>query len=720
MHPRAQPLTPILLAAGALAPLARAQDSVGPVPGSNAAISMFDDTRQRARYVVDLAEVSTSWNRRVWIAPILTATRDVTGIFNTNVITGGGVSAGFYPVGGTTGTTFPATDYALWTAPGQGVGPGQTAASTFTRTGYDLQFGLAIGDAGAISGASGESYPSGATGARIGFDVSPGTPAPRRRLYVERTQAASSAIIPEGPYSSTISLGAIDPLAAVSIRADAFGVPASVITAVKGENIARIDLLRRTTTGANAINFLLNLLSPTNSGWDGGATNFLVNAGSVTLATPAGFLDDAEISHTLAPSLAGTLQFDSSPPVTTHRAAAVTGLRGNPSYSITRTASPTGVGGTLGFLATTATGDANAISKGPVRTLNLVGLRSDGRVAGTPRAATMPANISNGRAPADPDAFSANAGGNSAEFQHWLSQTVFRGPSGQVGIGQTAGTTPRLLAAATATDATRGDFIAVATDPGAAGEAWTVAAFSGASPNPASPEGQQVLDASGGAPIGRLLANIKPGVPAPGTTPPLWASMSSPGIDLSGNVYFVSRWAPNAGALANTAQTGLFRASPTGAGGAYELELLVSTGRVIRGANSGTDYRITALRLTDTNSIASGAFHQGQVLQQRLPRANAPGVGSLFTVGGLAVNATIQYDRGGGITEEYEASLFLTPGKTLLADANDDGVADFADFNLVLSNYGASGPGLAGDLNGDGVVDFLDLNLILANYGLTE
>ncbi len=52
-------------------------------------------------------------------------------------------------------------------------------------------------------------------------------------------------------------------------------------------------------------------------------------------------------------------------------------------------------------------------------------------------------------------------------------------------------------------------------------------------------------------------------------------------------------------------------------------------------------------------------------------------------------------------------------------DLNGDGVVNFTDLNLVLSNFGSSGtPGMtAGDANGDGVVDFSDLNIVLSNFG---
>ena len=50
-------------------------------------------------------------------------------------------------------------------------------------------------------------------------------------------------------------------------------------------------------------------------------------------------------------------------------------------------------------------------------------------------------------------------------------------------------------------------------------------------------------------------------------------------------------------------------------------------------------------------------------------------------------------------------------------DANGDGVVNFADLNVVLGQFGTSGPGLAGDVNGDGTVNFADLNLVLSAFG---
>lgn len=293
-------------------------------------------------------------------------------------------------------------------------------------------------------------------------------------------------------------------------------------------------------------------------------------------------------------------------------------------------------------------------------------------------------------------------------FIHALDQVPFRGPSGQVAIGQLPGASGDLLVAATARDASAGDFIAVKRF--VAGSLptshWVLAAR----------RGSQVWSGPSGASIGILAA----GSPV---------AISSPAMDLLGNVYFVARWQPTAAA----AQTGLFKAvltrvetpaSPTASGLTYRLELLLTTGQSVTGANSATPYTITALRLADSNGAASGGFHAGQIVQSRMLAPGETVLGSnpeaIHAFGGVVVNATIEYAAPGG-AQRYEAALFVAPGKTLAGDLNNDGACDFADLNLVLSFFGQSGPQAApGDVNNDGVCDFADLNLVLSDFGSTE
>ena len=54
-------------------------------------------------------------------------------------------------------------------------------------------------------------------------------------------------------------------------------------------------------------------------------------------------------------------------------------------------------------------------------------------------------------------------------------------------------------------------------------------------------------------------------------------------------------------------------------------------------------------------------------------------------------------------------------GPSCIGDANDDGIVDLGDLNLVLANFGQMTD--AGDVTGDGFVNLADLNLVLANFG---
>lgn len=53
-------------------------------------------------------------------------------------------------------------------------------------------------------------------------------------------------------------------------------------------------------------------------------------------------------------------------------------------------------------------------------------------------------------------------------------------------------------------------------------------------------------------------------------------------------------------------------------------------------------------------------------------------------------------------------------------DATDDLIVNFADLNVVLSQFGQSGAigALTGDVTGDGAVSFADLNLVLSRFGV--
>lgn len=702
------------------------QDSTATALGGNDALSPYEPAHQRRSYVVDLVSATTSWGRRVAVGPVLKASRALEPAGGatppTNLLGSTAVGPGVVgPV------SFASKTFALWNAAGQGAHPTLNAApgGSVNATGFDRQFCLGATDFALLASGS---VPTNISGAIIGQNA-----AAPRRLFVERTYALVSRSLPDSEDTASLALGAADPSGNVYVRGDEF-LSLFPNVRVLGENVARVALPSRdvTPSSAFAINFLLKeLLGPANQGWDNASTSVLVNTSSSPLVCPTALpqhLIPGQLpvfGNTFAPDFAGVVKtgsvVGSLATVSGFSAAGVSGLRGNPSFSIT-TASLNGLApvaapaGTVAMLAVTAGGTAEQKSLAPITSINVAGLQfaSPGAapsvVPGAARLATLPTNVSDVAdpdAPINPPPFLANTSG-SAQFTHCLGQVPFRGPSGQVAIGQLPGASGDLLVAATARDASAGDFIAVKrfVSGSLPTSHWVIAAR----------RGSPVWSGPSGASIGALAA----GSPV---------AISSPAMDLLGNVYFVARWQPTAAA----AQTGLFKAvltrvetpaSPTASGLTYRLELLLTTGQSVTGANSATPYTITALRLADSNGAASGGFHAGQIVQSRMLAPGETVLGSnpeaIHAFGGVVVNATIEYAAAGG-AQRYEAALFVAPGKTLAGDANNDGACDFADLNLVLSFFGQSGAQAApGDVNNDGVCDFPDLNLVLSDFGSTE
>lgn len=634
---------------------ARAQDSVAITPGGNDSFWAWSSSLQRTRYALDLAEISSSWGGVLLVGPAIKAHRDPDPMFRTFPVIGAAASAGQLQDVAT-----PPTGYFRWIGPGIGVNPGANSpAATETRTHFDRVFSLALNDA--VGSASAVAV------ARVGQDS-----VNLSRLWIERTTGACSREGTTAPDGSTLALGGVDSEGRLALRVDAFGLDASSPAVVAGDSLVRIDAARRSPS-------LVNTLARDgdgNAAEDGDATSFVADALEAPVAPPAIAMGvamalDFELGFGLA---AGDDDFAPDP---SHLASAA-GHRGAPSYSITPAA-----GGGAGTVACIAT----LTNPGPPDALLAFGLEEGGpaglRIAqGTMRIAQLDAPVSG------ENGWTGNASGG-AEFAHFRNQTSFRAPAGHVGAGQTAA--GELVLAATATDTDSGEFIAVATLPQGGGSAsWSVAAH----------EGMSVRSSPGGPPIGQLIEG------------PGGASLSSPAVDLLGNVYFVGAWRPSAG----VDRVGLFKAVRTQNG--YQLERLLSTGQIIRGVNSATDYIIASLALSDGDSVSGASLHAGSVVQAQIPGRGTTTPASPFAFGGLAVSATIEYQRPGPVGEAYDALLFVGPGiQPVPGDTNADGLVNFTDLNNVLTQFGLAGPGLLGDLTGDNQVNFSDLNIVLANFG---
>lgn len=639
-----------VIAGAAWAPVAalcvRAQDSVSLTPGAGDALSPYG--AQRVRYVVDGSSVLSSWGNTYLVAPVLKASRSLDPLFHTQLVGSVAVSPNARQV-----VTFPTVGFAVWSTPGAGVNPAANAppGSMAQVSTFDRQFGVALTDIGLSA--------TNVIGAIVGRRLDEPD-----RLYVTRVAAIMSRPTAGDADSATLTLGAIDAGGVARVRADAFNVggPAALV----GESVVRVDTSLRSELLVNT----LAALGPTNIASDAAATMLPINGAALSLCTPSAIPGALSAG---GQGVSATLAFDNryhpggGAGVTSHLAAGVAAQRGNPSYSTLQS-----FGGTGGVFACLAASTAGA---GRCDTLNLFGVNTLGDVVTTQRA-TLPASLDVGGAPA-----------LDARFRDWDSQIPFRGPAGAVAIGRSGD--GRMLAAATARDPQRGEFIALV-DISVQTPAWTAVGHND------SP----VLDGPAGAQIGKLVPGSSVGAPV---------GRSAPALDLLGNIYFVSAYKPNLG----PAGVALIKAVRTTQG--YRLERLLATGQIIMGRNSSRPYQIASLTLADSDSAAAGGFGPSSLLQPRLPGGGVDPMSPL-SAGGIFVSAVIEYDNA-AIAEDYDALLFIgsRPSNVIPGDIDGDGHVNSVDLGLLLGAWGTADPNA--DINGDGVVNAGDLALLLGAWG---
>lgn len=489
------------------------------------------------------------------------------------------------------------------------------------------------------------------------------------RLYVTRTVATQSRNQSTGTDCSTLGIGSIDASGNVYVRADDFNAPNTA--KVVGDNIVRIDLAARTPGLRNR----LSANAGVNLAGDGSATTYLVDNGTNTVNTPACIPDTASTNpFGVVLDFANKYRPDGGAGVSTHLAPGIDSHRGNPSFQGVTTF------GGVGAAASLARSGPTSI----VDSVNVFALNATGAVVGTSKA-TLTANIT--------DAVSGavrNAAGNS-EFKQYLSQVSFRGGNGQVGLGFDS-LRSVAIAAAVATDPSQGEFVAVARLSGS--PTWTVAAH----------VGKTILNGPSGTSIGTIVS----------TSP---ATFSPPAADRMGNVYFIATYQPTGGGPVKQAFIKAVN-SLTG----YRLERIVESGQSFAGANSSRTYTIDKLTLADSDSVASGTFHSGQILQPQVAGQNPTDPASQFAFGGAAVNASIIYDNA-GTPEDYQVTLWVGPRAAAAppacaGDANGDGDTNGADLSVLLGQFGSAvTPGTGADFNGDGQVNGADLSVLLGNFG---
>jgi hypothetical protein len=270
--------------------------------------------------------------------------------------------------------------------------------------------------------------------------------------------------------------------------------------------------------------------------------------------------------------------------------------------------------------------------------------------------------------------------------------------------------------------------------------------------------GKEIKDGPGGNTIG-WLTNLG----AVTNNDPLGPSISAPGMDSAGNIWFfgacrfpgVDPQDPQD----DTYSTGLLRAVYEPVNFKYELEVIFLVGQVFPGLNSTRDYQIRFSAIADSNSVDSATLWSGNVMQT--PFNQTSGVSadpqSAASLGGLVFAAEIVYDAGtpgdpgagpdgsfdkvtgtGGTAnsfdQEYNVLFYVTgteegpsccpcPGDLDPGYPNCDDIVDLTDFTVFASAYntvlGDPTYNECADLDppgGDGVVDLTDFTVFAAQY----
>ncbi|HRQ73943.1 MAG TPA: GC-type dockerin domain-anchored protein [Phycisphaerales bacterium] len=680
-----------VVAACGIAGAACAQDSVSKhkaLPGD--APGAWETAETCNNFVVDLVDLTGSWGTMFKAGPLLKSHKAQANFFN-NLLSAQAVSRDLRSVSG-----FPASSYAVWSQPGQGVhGQNNDAPGSVSPSGDNFQFAAAFAEFGG-------SY-NGISSAVVNYKGDDPT-----RLYVKAVHAASNGSF-DGANLSQFGFGGIDAHGNVAFRGDGAGT--SGATRLTGNNLFRVSTLARTCGVLNVID--------SNGGSDAGTTaHLLVNVGD-TYSTP-GVIPQSVAGRPLLigtnflqqyvyESAAGVLSFTSSHLQGAPDHRGTVGFTKRPWFNIA------GSAGTVGFLVQSAATRTESLS------IHNVDANGNPLLPGV--VLLNPASLSGGGSITDnDDGFTITSAGE------WLwgntqSQVPFRGGTGQVALAVT-GQGHRLVAAQAFDNVTGGSadtptnaIIVARHDPSTGATQWTLAAYFDA----IAAKGKVIKDGSGGTAVGRLagLYEVTGGAP-------LGPSISSPAFDCAGNIYFIAA-AELYGSSGSDFDVCLVRAVYDPASFKYELELVMTTGDIFVGANSATPYMITFLSIADSNSIDSSTIYSSNVMEDcwgAISPGDLDGTTDPRALGGLIVNARVTYDSNGdgnfdnATDENYRVAFFIGAGAVVeddcYADCNGDTVINSLDFLCFLNLYVAQDP--KADCNGDTVVNSLDFLCFLNAY----
>lgn len=698
----------------------RGQDSVSTTNGlpgdALAAYTTGASGTQVKNYVVDLAPLSSSWNRRYYLGPIAKSSLSTTSGYFNHLIGAQAVSNRFTGV-----QTFLRPSYVAWIAQGQGVNTARNTTPTDNGTGRYGTLNVAS-LRGQSFGAAFMEYGGGPLLAFGDADdennivavVAGFQPYAPSRIFVARivaaTNRAGAAATQQG--TASLGLGGIDEAGTVHLLADGFGVTGA-INALTQKQLWRVDATLRSNTFNNNLN--VNGFTDTTTGL---SQRLLTSDTSQT--TPA------ILSRTIAgrPVLIGAdfannYLAETSPGTLTATADHLpsgASLRG-PISLTARVFGPLASGSD----AATCAGLARAPSATKTRAMAVWTITAAG-VPGQRLLAELPSGGAG--TIVDPidgfDPFNAFGSLGNHEFTNYGSQVCFRGGNGPIAL--TVLPDGDLLAAATVAPAGGGaaspqgmdQYIAVVRIDAAGTPHWTIAAHTGDSSGAAGGISKRILGDYGldglantgdigegdGIPdptdVGRIARydevykNAQSG-----------PSISSPAMDRMGNLYFLASVSlRRAGPPALT--TALLRANRDPATGGYTLELLTELGAALPGLNSTRNYQVQLLGPADSDSVDSGALWSGNIVQDLNVAVDPTSIAAqgASSLGALVFRTRITYDMNGdgqyldptlpgnaaSPDQAYNALMLLVP-KRLLADVDQDGFVTGIDFDLFVEAY---------------------------------
>jgi len=682
-----------------------AQDSVSQLPGTfvGDALIPWEVSSQCTNFVVDLAPITTSGGTTFGVAPLVKSSKSSTEFFSS-LLSAQSVSATELVV-----DEFAAPEYYFWDFPGGGVnffengGKAPNAMGTLvtpTAEGEIYQFAASAGEfAFTDSGANYEGH----LGAVVNYDK-----ANPSRLYVTRVMGATNRVDPFATPSAAFGSGTVDANGNQYFRADDFGG----VVGITGNNIFRVSLLDRDCSVVNRIG--------ATGGADASASDWIVQNSGLVHSVPGNIPQDVAgrpvyVGYTFGTQLAR----ESAPLVVTRDDSHLDGLASDHRGNIaTYRADALNAGG----VATGAVLSKSLAGGGSTDSISLFSMDAGGNpIAGSQQIFTIPS-----AALTDPlDGYTLS---NNGLYEHYRSQTAFRGGNGPCAIGVDADGNVLFAGVTHLTGGASDPFNAMPVgrlNPSTGDVDYTLAAWVDIDPaGPSGVSGKPVYDGSG-AVIGQLRPFIELD---PTRTGP---SMSAPAFDGVGNVWFVGLVAFEDGGepLRTTLIRGVLEDLPDGSFG-YRLEKVLAFGDVIPSQNTGLNYSIGGFQIADADSVNSGTLWSSNVKQSTwggTPVSELESNADPRSTAGVVVATSITYDVDGdgeysldpgSLDEAYNVLMYVSNFEKAVnncpQDLDGNGVVGAGDLAILVGTWGqVGGPA---DFNGNGVGPD-DLALVIGAWG---